>query len=99
MMFKGWFPNDIRLVRRFYDNQKLACGYREKLDGMKGEFVFLICKDKVFSDIIKLRKLKSKLRSVRNIDVDFNLVHGSESLSEFIRQLDIMEMLPWKYAG
>lgn len=96
MVFKSFFPNDLDLVRRFYNNENLISGYQRKLDGMIGEFIFCICHDRSGGDLVKLSRIKSKLRSVRNRKIDYNLIHGSESLSEFMRQVNIIGRLSWQ---
>lgn len=98
MMFKSWFPNDMKMARRFYGNASLICGYERKLDGMRGEFIFLTCHDEKMNDVDKIRKLKDNMRKVRNIKVDYNLIHGSETLDEFTRQIKIIGELPWQLA-
>ena len=98
MKFKSWFPNDIKLARKFYGNENLICGYERKLDGMKGEFMVLLCHDEKMNDIVKIRKLKDDIRKARNIKIDYNLVHGSETLNEFARQIEIIGGLPWQLA-
>ena len=54
LLSRSYFPNDIRLARTFYDNEDLIRGYGKKLDGMKGEFIFCICKDEKMNNIPKL---------------------------------------------
>ena len=51
MMFMSFFPNDMKLSRKFYNNEDLIGGYAKKLDGMRGEFIFCICKDEKMNDV------------------------------------------------
>ena len=80
MMFKSCFPNDMELARRFYDNERLLGGYGKKLDGMRDEFVFCVCKDKEMNNIVKLLELKHELRGWRGIKDDFNFIHASQTI-------------------
>ena len=99
MMFKSFFPNDMKLARKFYDNEDLLGGYGKKLDGMKGEFICCICKDEKMNNKPKILKLKHEIRSLRNIIDDFNLIHGSQTTPEFVRQMQIIEQLDWQKAS
>ena len=96
MSFMSYFPNDMTLARKFYDNENLIGGYARKLNGMKNEFIFCICKDKKMNDFEKVTGLKKKIRKLRNLPNDFNLIHASESIKEFVRQLKIIGELPWQ---
>ena len=96
MMFMSFFPNDMKLSRKFYNNEDLIGGYAKKLDGMRGEFIFCICKDEKMNDISKVVELKRKIRNLRNLKQDFNLIHASQTIQEFTRQIKIIGELPWQ---
>lgn len=83
-------------MRKFYNQEQLVGGYEKKLADVKDEFLFCICKDKEMNDIRKLLDLKKKFRALSRIKDDYNFMHSSNSTEEFVRQLVILERLPWQ---
>ena len=83
-------------MRKFYNQEQLVGGYKKKLTDVKDEFLFCICKDKEMNDTRKLLDLKKKFRALSRIEDDYNFIHSSNSIEEFVRQLEILEKLPWQ---
>jgi len=94
--FKSIFPDSLDLVKKFYNNEYLTCGYQTKLEDIKGEFVFFTCKDKEYNNYTKLYSYKKRFRNLSDKYNDFGFLHSSISVPEFIRQLTIIGELPWK---
>ncbi len=93
---RSFFPRSISTLRRFYNQEKLVGGYQRKLDDVEGEFLFCVCKDENMNDFKKLFDMKRKLRSLSGIKRDYNFIHSSNTLEEFVRQLEIVERMPWQ---
>ena len=68
-------------------------GYQRKLDDVEGEFLFCVCKDENMNDFKKLFDMKRKLRSLSGIKRDYNFIHSSNTLEEFVRQLTGMSVM------
>lgn len=94
-MFKGIFPNYIDFLQRFYNNERIG-NYRQKLSNIAGEFVSCVAVDDKFNDFDKLDSAKLRYRNLSSIPNDYDFLHSSQTVPEFIRQISILERVKWK---
>ena len=95
-LFKSEFPKSMNLLKKFYSNVPLEGGYAQKLDDVNGEFLFCIAHDKNMNDFQKIKNLKTKYRSLEKQEEGYRLLHASDNIKEFTRQLRIIEELVWQ---